>query len=142
MKGFLLDVNLLLALAWPTHPHHARAEDWFLELGKTPWATCTITELGFIRLSSNPKLTPDRVSPIEARDLLAALCGVGKHQRWTEPTTGALSRDVASYLRKAVGHGQVTDAYLVALAAAKGGRVATFDAGLRSVWGVHVELVT
>jgi toxin-antitoxin system PIN domain toxin len=141
MKGFLLDVNVLLALAWPTHPHHARAEDWFLGLKKRPWATCTITELGFIRLSSNPRLTSDARPPSEARDLLAALAGVGKHERWTEPSAGALSRDVAAQLRRAVGHSQVTDAYLVALATAKGGRVATFDAGLRAVWGIHVELV-
>lgn len=51
MKGYLIDVNALLALAWPT-PMHAVAEDWFFALGRTAWATCTVTELGFIRLSS------------------------------------------------------------------------------------------
>jgi predicted nucleic acid-binding protein len=35
----------------------------------------------------------------------------------------------------------VTDAYLVALAASKGGRVATFDAGMKATWGQHVELI-
>lgn len=141
MKGYLLDVNVLVALAWGTHVEHAAAERWFFDLGPNPWATCTVTELGFIRLTSNPALSRDARSPSEARDLLAALTGVGKHRRWAEPTAGALSRDVAVFLRRAVGHTQVTDAYLVALAAAKGGCVATFDRGLRAVWGEHVELI-
>lgn len=142
MKGFLLDVNLLLALAWESHPHHARAEDWFLGLKRAPWATCTVTELGFIRLSANPRFTAEPRAPGEARDLLAAMTGVGKYERWSEPTSGALSREVAACLRRAVGHAQVTDAYLVALAAAKGGRVATFDAGLSAVWKLDVELLS
>lgn len=141
MKGYLIDVNALLALAWPTHPKHAVAEDWFLSLGRTPWATCTVTELGFIRLSSNARVTPDAYSVSGARDLLAELTTVGKHQRWPEPSTGALSRDVASHFLRVKGHAQVTDAYLVALASAKGGRVATFDEGMHGAWGLDVELI-
>lgn len=141
MKGYLLDINVLLPLAWSTHPRHELAEDWFLALGRTPWATCTVTELGFIRLSANARYTPDAVSPSAARDQLAALMGVGRHQRWPEPSTGALSRDVAAHLRRTTGHAQVTDAYLVALADAKGGRVATFDAAMEATWGLDVELI-
>lgn len=141
MKGYLLDVNVLLALAWSTHPRADVAESWFLALGRTPWATCTVTELGFIRLSSNTAYTPNAATPSAARDRLAALMGVGRHQRWPEPSTGALSRDVAAHLARATGHAQVTDAYLVALASAKGGRIATFDAAMHATWGLDAELI-
>lgn len=142
MKGYLLDINVLLPLAWATHPRRGIAERWFLGLGKsTPWATCTITELGFIRMSSNLAYSPDAVTPSHARDQLASLTKIGRHQRWPEPTAGALSRDVASHLLRTKGHAQVTDAYLVALASSKGGRLATFDEGVHATFGLDVELL-
>ena len=49
----LFDVNVLVALAWPNHVHHARALDWFREHSPLGWATCSITETGFVRVSSN-----------------------------------------------------------------------------------------
>lgn len=53
---FLLDVNVLLALNYPTHVHYGRVRSWVhrtrAELEDTVFATCPITELGFIRVSS------------------------------------------------------------------------------------------
>jgi toxin-antitoxin system PIN domain toxin len=142
MKGYLVDVNVLLALAWPNHPFHRRALAWFDRLGKVPWATCTVTELGFIRLSSDPRFTGHSFTPSQARDVLVDLtAAVDGYERWPEPTVGALSRDVADALTRARGPRQVTDAYLVALAASKGGRVATFDGGMHAAWAADVELV-
>jgi len=50
----LLDVNVLLALAWPTHVHHAAAHRWFAENHAMGWATCPLTQLGFVRLGIQP----------------------------------------------------------------------------------------
>jgi predicted nucleic acid-binding protein len=72
MAKYLLDVNVLLALAWPSHEFHASAHHWWIGSGKR-WATCALTELGFIRLSSNPSFTRDAVTPYEAAALLERL---------------------------------------------------------------------
>ena len=71
MTSALLDVNVLLALAWPNHQHHGAAHRWFGKSGKHGWATCAVTELAFVRLSSNPSFTADAVTPVEAAALLA-----------------------------------------------------------------------
>lgn len=48
MTEWLLDVNVLLALAWPNHLHHGLAQSWFRKSLTDGWATCSLTELGFI----------------------------------------------------------------------------------------------
>ena len=45
----LLDVNVLVALAWPTHVHHHRAAAWFADHVPAAWATAPITQAGLIR---------------------------------------------------------------------------------------------
>lgn len=43
MKAALLDINVLLALAWPSHQHHAAAHGWFARESRHGWATCAFT---------------------------------------------------------------------------------------------------
>ena len=66
MTTALLDINVLLALAWPNHDHHDAAHRWFDEVPDRKWATCTLTQLGFIRISSNLSANPQMVSPQDA----------------------------------------------------------------------------
>ena len=54
---YLLDANVLLALAWPNHQFHAAATR-AMGRSRGRWATCALTQLGFIRLSSNPAAIP------------------------------------------------------------------------------------
>ena len=54
MKGYLLDTNLLIALLWPSHEHHKLAVEWFTRHRGKGWATCPMTEAGFVRIVSNP----------------------------------------------------------------------------------------
>ena len=49
----LLDVNVLLALSNPRHTHHEIAHDWFADHHLGGWATCAVTQNGFIRVLSN-----------------------------------------------------------------------------------------
>ena len=50
----LLDVNVLVALFDPDHVHHTLAHDWFADEGTAGWATCPVTENGFVRVLANP----------------------------------------------------------------------------------------
>jgi len=124
----LLDVNLLIALAWPNHVHHALAHRWFTALKKRPWATCPLTQLGFVRISSNPKILADAVTPRDASDVLKRILAMPHHVFW--PDDRSVPGLSAFQSLGLVGHRQVTDAYLLELARAHRGRLATLDQGL------------
>ena len=142
----LLDINLLVALAWPNHVHHLAAHRWFSALSPRGWATCSIAELGFIRVSSNAKAIPCAVTPQDAMELLCRMTALPRHRFWPDDVRFAESPDVAR--SRVVGHQQVTDAHLVALAIRHGGCLATFERGMRALVppghesGAVVELVT
>ncbi len=70
MRPALLDLNLLAALFWPSHEHHAVAHDWFDQRRADGWATCPLTQLGFVRLVSNPAFSRDALSVRDALTLL------------------------------------------------------------------------
>jgi len=122
MKIALLDVNVLLALAWPNHQHHSLAHDWFSRDGRHGWATCALTQLGFVRLSSNPAYTAAAATPAAAGALLGKLMAHPRHRYWE--TLPALS---GAMLAHVLGHQQVQDAYMVHLAEQRRGRLVTFD---------------
>jgi toxin-antitoxin system PIN domain toxin len=140
----LLDVNALIALLWPAHAQHGAALGWFQRRGRLGWATCPHTEIGFVRIASNPAFSRDAVSPGEAAALLRANTSLSRHVFWPEedPPSGGL----AAFGPALQGHQQVTDAYLLLLAAKKEGRLATFDRGLSSFVGpdlasaAHLEI--
>jgi toxin-antitoxin system PIN domain toxin len=121
----LLDVNVLVALAWPNHIHHIAAHAWFDEVGRDGFATCSVTQSGFVRVSSNKRATPDARSPREAADLLQRITALPNHVFWTDDVEIANSKDIA--WERLGHHAQVTDAHLLALALRRGGWLATFD---------------
>ena len=125
MKAALLDTNVLLALAWPNHQHHAQAHAWFAATARKGWATCAFTQLGFIRLSSNPAYTANAVPPQDAATLLKQWTRLKTHRFWTSPAAD----DPAIYAR-ALGHQQVNDAWLVEVARRNSGRLVTLDTRL------------
>jgi len=127
----LLDVNVLVALAWPNHVHHRQAHRWFRGRAPLGWATCSIVELGFVRVSSNARAIPAAVSPQEAMALLQRITSLPGHHFWTDDIQVAESRYVAR--SRVAGHQLVTDAHLAGLALRHGGRLATFDVGVRAL---------
>ena len=127
----LLDVNLLVALAWPNHVHHARAHEWWRAREGRPWASCPQTEFGFVRVSSNRRVFPEAKSPGEAIRLLERIVALPGHVFWPDDVS-VLSAELIDR-GKVVGHRQVADAQLVALAIRHRGRVATFDRSLGEV---------
>lgn len=125
---YLLDVNLLIALAWPQHVHHSQAHDWFDRRGSESWATCPLTQLGFVRISSNPKIVAQAVSPREAFAALERMTALPGHSSWPDDVSPAGQAEFAAL--SLVGHRQVTDAYLLALCRRNKGRLATLDQGV------------
>lgn len=125
MSVSLLDVNVLLALAWPNHVHHLAAHGWFGENYGSGWATCLLTQLGFVRLSMQPAAVKTPILFGDVMEALARMTAHGAHRFW--PLEGGLA-DVDEAIRgRLVGHHQLTDAVLLDLAKRHQGRLATFD---------------
>lgn len=121
----LLDVNLLIALAWPQHVHHSQGHEWFERVGHKAWATCPITQMAFVRISSNPKIIPDAVSPRQAVAALRQMTSLAGHEFWSDDIAPVNAETFLSL--SMVGHRQVTDAYLLALAMHHSSKLATLD---------------
>lgn len=133
----LLDVNALVALAWDTHVHHEAMSAWFDERTE-PWATCPVSEAGFVRISSNPKAIVGALGIDESRSVLRDLREVGEH-RFLINDVSMTDADAP----RIVGHRQVTDALLLTVARRAGVRLVTFDAAIATLTGGHgVELLT
>ena len=123
--GFLLDVNVLIATAWPTHEAHARVQQWLVRHAREGWATCPFTECGFVRILSNPAFSPNALTPADAVALLRANLRHPAHRFWQEDLS--FVEAVAPFAERLVGYRQVSDAYLLGLAIHKRGKLATLD---------------
>ena len=133
----LLDVNLLIALTWPNHAHHAAAHTWFAAHQVEGWATCPLTQCGFVRVSMNPKIRPAAVSTREVIDALRELLAHPNHVFWLDDVPFSDGTLVPHDM--VIGHQQVTDAYLIGLAVRYGGRLATFDRALPTLLPVSQQ---
>lgn len=118
----LLDVNVFVALAWDAHVHHVAARRWFVDHASDGWATCPITESGFVRVSSNPRVLAHPIAVADARAVLAAFRARPGH-RFVADDVSECDSDVPP----AAGHRQVTDAHLVTVAARARMKLVTFD---------------
>lgn len=119
---YLLDVNTLVALGFDHHEFHGRVAAWLRAQQFPPLATCSITELGFLRvLAQAPGYG---FSVAQARTLLLQM----KRAKIARFTFIADDHDV-SYLPAWVKTaGQTTDGHLLKLAGAKQALLATLDA--------------
>jgi len=120
----LLDVNVLLAIAWPNHQFHSGAIAALSSQKR--WATCALTQLGFIRLSSNPAAIATAKRPQEAAGLLERLVADSFHV-YLDSLPAPISEDWRDTFANLLGHQQVTDAYLLKLAAFNNATLVTFD---------------
>ena len=123
--SYLLEVNVLLALAWPNHVHHAAARAWFADSASAGWATCSVTESGFIRVSSNVRVTPDARTPDEAAMLLNRICSLAGHEFIVDSVSLAEAHALIGEM--AHSSSDVTDAHLILLAREASATLVTFD---------------
>ena len=133
---FLLDTNAIIALAWENHEHHAVVTRWLRTVKS--FATCPITQGGFIRISSNPALGYAN-EPADAFLSLDSILQDRRHEFWPDELSFG-GTEIARLLIRS--HTQVTDHYLVALARQRQGSLATFDAPLARAFGKEQSLVT
>ena len=142
-RAALLDVNVLVALAWPNHVGHHVAQEWFhAHAAETGWATTPITEAGFVRVSSNRRALPTATTPGVAIELLRRMTSLAGHHFWPDMTRLVVGETVDASMLP--GHRQVTDAHLVALCADHGGGLVTFDGAILELAGgtdVAVEVL-
>ena len=131
MKRHLLDVNVLVALLWRRHAAHASARAWFEKPGHLLWATNTITQLGVLRLLTNPNVTHAAVSAEDALDIVTEATRDEGHEFW--PLNRVPSSDLMPISARLHGHRQWTDAALLAQATQRGGVLVTFDAGVKQL---------
>lgn len=125
----LLDVNVLLALAWPNHQFHGPARRWFRARRHAGWSTCALTQLGFIRISSNPSYTQHAKTPHEAALLLTSMTTAPGH-RYLEALPPP--SDPPLVWQHVAGYRQTTDVYLAQVARHAGTKLATFDGRMRA----------
>jgi len=139
----LLDVNVLLALTDSRNVHHQMARAWRLRSMSGGWASCPLTQNGFLRVSSQPGYS----SPMPVADsirILSQMVARPDHTFWPD-SISLLNEDLIDTSRL-LGPRQLTDVYLLALAFHHGGRLVTFDRGisLKAVRGAsakHLEIV-
>jgi uncharacterized protein len=123
----LLDINVLIALCDPAHPHATAALGFFDEaLFHNGWATCPLVENGFLRIFGASKYPGGPGSPEEARPFLLRLLASAGHQFWLDDLT---LTDAQTFPGLPASN-DLTDLYLLGLAVKHGGRFATFDHGL------------
>ena len=124
----LLDVNLLMALAWPSHTHHASAHAWFALHRSQGWATCQHTQMGFLRLSMQPAVVKMMINFEDAMRALTTSIAAPEHTFWPQDySLAGLLPDIRSRL---MGHQQLADGMLLDLAIRRCGCLATFDQGV------------
>lgn len=124
MSAWLPDGNVLIALSNDHHVHHQPARRWFAA-STLPFATCPITQGTLLRTLMSTRAVPDAAS---AMRILDRLTSHARHRFWPDDL------DYAQVpLKGVLGHRQVTDAYLAALARRHEARLATFDRGLAAL---------
>jgi len=133
----LPDVNVLVAVAWPNHVHHAPARAWLGQALVDGWATTPVTESGFIRVSANARVHDQAVSPKAAAGMLRRLRALDGHAFLADDVSLATTELVD--LQAVQGHRQVTDVHILAVARLHGARVVTFDGGLATMGGDDVK---
>ncbi len=137
MNTFLLDVNVLIALAWPDHSAHRVVQRWFARTGSPSWATCPFTEAAFVRILSNPSFSERAVTPGEALDALRISIRRTGHHFWTDDIS--FEEAVRTFQARITGHQQVTDAYLLGLVLQRKGRLATLDRAMLALLSDHPQ---
>ncbi len=120
----LLDVNVLIALSDARHEHHQRCRAWFFSEKREAWATCPLTENGFVRILGQTSYPNFSGSAQDAREVFDVLVRQAGHQFWPDDIS---IRD-RSFFPIVVNSRELTDLYLLGLAVSRQGRFATLDA--------------
>ena len=123
---WLLDNNVLFAALWDSHGDHQRTRAWLDKTKPDGWGVTVETYLGVIRLLMNPKVM--KTVPLKASEAVRTVrrefsgAHAGRIVKNSEPDD--------AFLKKAQGHRQIMDLYLVQMASETGAKLVTLDNGL------------
>ena len=120
----LLDVNVLVALMDRDHIHHTAALTWWRSERSSGWASCPLTQNGFVRVSCQAEY-PNRQTVAQTIEQLRLQLGAPDHAFW--PDDISIADDRLFDRKRILGPRQLTDVYLLGLAVKNGGRFVTFD---------------
>jgi uncharacterized protein len=137
LTGFLLDANALIALGWPKHEHHKQIQDWFKTHAKKGWATTPFTQAAFVRVLSQPAFSNGAIGPREAAVLLTRSTENRYHKFLAVDLQ--IAEVIGICTGSLMGHRQVTDAYLLALAIKTNFKLVTFDSGIKQLLATERE---
>ena len=116
---WLIDVNGLIALAYTAHPDHPKMLRWFATASTADrFATCSITEIGFLRVALQARLST------ELTDAQLRLAGLSSHTRFSRLNDDVGGDTLPAYVKKPA---DITDGHLLALATRHGAKLATLD---------------
>lgn len=121
----LLDVDVLVALFDRAHLHHEAAHEWLESNRHAGWATCPITENGFVGVVAHPDYPGNRVTLADALDRLGRFADAEDHHFWPDSTS--LRRRSRVETSQLEGHEQVRSTYLLLLVVQNEGCLVTFD---------------
>jgi uncharacterized protein len=138
---YLLDANVLIALFWPPHSQHEVAYDWFQRevqhQDKALWCTCALTQAAFVRVVAQPTFHSPIVSVGEASTLLTRNLNLASHRYL--PTTLEFVDVLKHCSGGVVGHRQITDAWLLAIAHHADAKLVSFDKRLHTLLASESE---
>ena len=126
----LLDVNVLVALTFPTHAFHDRTQKWFRLEKRRPWASCALAQGGYLR-SAVHMIGKSHEAIAEALEMLEGNCLNSDHEFW--PVEASLLDLGPRNRRRLIGVGQVTDMQLLVMAYERKALLVTFDKGMREL---------
>ena len=134
----LLDIALLIALLQEHHAHFDRAHEWWAANRTEGWASCPLTQNGFLRIVPQLRF-PEPAGAPDPFDLLSDMIAATNHEFWPDHVS-LLDEEIIDRSR-VLGPKQLTDIYLLALAVKHGGRLVTFDRAipLKAVRGAEAR---
>jgi len=124
MSVTLLDVSVLIALFDRGHVRSGQVGDWFAENAAAGWASCTVTENGFVRIVSQPNY-PNPIGAADAVRMLGDATAHRFHEFW--PCDVSITQPDLISLQPTLRSSQITDAYLLSLAVKHDGQFVTLD---------------
>ena len=135
--SYLLDANALIALAWTQHEHHETVSAWFKTHARQGWSTCALTQAAFVRVIAQPAFSGRAIGIADIAELLLRNVAHPKH-RFLALDFGFA--EVMGWCSGGLlGHRQVTDAWLLALAIRHQFKLVTFDGGIRQLLATEPE---
>jgi predicted nucleic acid-binding protein len=130
VNRYLLEVEVLIALIDPAHMCHERTHDWFDQIGRHGWATCPFTENGVLRLIGGAFYPDSPWTPGTVTEMMEILRALGGHEFWPDDPNLFESQHIDC--TRLLDLSQVEDTYLLGLACAHGGKLATFNRNMNT----------